>query len=215
MFTLGGCVIFPLFAGTDRGSRLIGEAGGAQSIPGVAGPAGAGGLAGIAGIAGAQGIAGIPGIPGAPGLLEFADFYALVPPDDAAMIAPNFAVPFPRDGSSTVGAIARTGPSTFLLPAIGTYLVNFQVSADGFPAPPSQLQLRLNGVPIPNSVVGRATANTQIVGLSYVTTITANSILEVINPPSNTGSIIIKPSAGSGAGAPTPVTAHLVIVRVQ
>ncbi|HEY5235627.1 MAG TPA: hypothetical protein VIJ14_05575, partial [Rhabdochlamydiaceae bacterium] len=76
----------PLIATTERGDRLITEAGGAQGIVGVAGPEGAPGLAGAAG---AQGIQGISGIPGAPGILGFADFYALMGPDNGATIAAN------------------------------------------------------------------------------------------------------------------------------
>ena len=49
MLALGSSLTSSLFAGTDRGSRLLNEAGGAQGIPGVAGPSGTSGLAGIAG----------------------------------------------------------------------------------------------------------------------------------------------------------------------
>src|SRR5580692_13137304 len=113
-----------LYAGTDRGDRLISEAGGAAGVPGVAGPAGA---PGIAGAAGSQGIPGIPGIPGAPGILDFSDFFALMPGDNAATVGAGTPVLFPQDGS-TSGVITRLNSSSFLLPTIGTYLVQFQVS---------------------------------------------------------------------------------------
>ena len=50
--------------------------------------------------------------------------------------------------------------------------------------------------------------------MSYVTTITANSILEVINPSSQTTSLVVETDAGGLSNA-NPVTAHLTIVRVQ
>src|SRR5476651_22039 len=95
---LCGSLTSTLFSNTERGNRLLGEAGGAQGIAGIAGPAGAPGLAGAAG---AQGIQGIPGIPGAPGILGFADFYALQGGafTDNPVIAAGSPVNFPRDGS--------------------------------------------------------------------------------------------------------------------
>lgn len=200
----------PLFAGTDRGSRLLSEAGGAQGIPGVAGPPGTAGLAGIAGIAGAQGIPGIPGVPGAPGILAFADFYALMPSDNPAPIAAGSPVAFPNDGSPTSGGtITRTGPASFNLPAIGVYLIQFQVDV----TQAAQIALSLNGGLVANSVVGRATGSSQIIGLSLVTTSTINTVLQVINPPGNTPFSL--PINDGSTGAPNPVSAHLTITRIQ
>lgn len=193
------------FAGTDRGDRLIGEAGGAAGIPGVAGPAGA---PGVAGAAGEQGIQGIPGIPGAPGILDFADFYAMMPPDNAVAVNVGTPVEFPQDGSIT-GDIVRTSPSSFLLPTIGTYLVQFQVSV----TEAGQLQLELNGAPLAYTVVGRASGTSQIVGIFLVTTTTTNSILKVINPSGNPGALIITEYAGDATNV--PVSAHLSILRIQ
>lgn len=203
-----------LFSGCERGEHLILEAGGSAALPGVAGPPGAPGLAGAlgaAGAAGAPGIAGIPGlpgipgIPGAPGILDFSDFFALMPGDNAATIGANTAVLFPNDGS-TSGVITRLNSSQFLLPTIGAYLVLFQVSV----TEAGQLMLRLNGDLIPNSVVGRATGTSQIVGASIVSTTTPDSILEVINPPGNSPALTITPVAGGTH----PVSAHLVIIRI-
>jgi hypothetical protein len=194
----------PLIATTERGDRLITEAGGAQGIVGVAGPEGAPGLAGAAG---AQGIQGIPGIPGAPGILGFGDFYALQGGafTDNAVIAAGSPINFPRDGSIS-GTITRTGPSSFNLPTIGTYLVLFQVDV----TQAAQIMLRLNSGLILDSVAGRATGSSQITGLSVVSTTTSNSVLEVINPPGNT-SFSIPPNDGGTQ----PISAHLVIIRIQ
>ncbi len=208
MLMLSGSITAPLFAGTARGNHLFQEGGGAVGIPGIAGPPGAPGVAGAAGAAGVQGI---PGIPGAPGILDYSDFYALQGVDNSP-VAADFAVQFPRNGSTT-GTINRTGFSTFLLPTIGTYLVQFQVDV----REAAQLQLRLNNVPLPDTVVGRATGQTQIIGLSLVTTTTSASVLEVINPSSNVTLDVssgTNPAFGDQSGN-NPVSAHLVIVRIQ
>lgn len=202
VLAFAGCLTFPVFATTERGDHLFEEAGGAIGIPGLAGPRGAPGLAGAAGAAGIQGI---PGIPGAPGLLDFSDFYALMGPDNPGMILGGEAVAFPTTGS-TNGAIVRTSPTTFLLPIAGTYLVQFQVDVTG----PAQLQLRLNNMLQPSTVVGRASPVNQIIGVSLVTTSSAGSILEVINPPGN-NPLALPPNDGGT----NPISAHLTIIRIQ
>ncbi len=203
VLALSSSLTSTLSAGCDRGDRLIAEAGGAQGIPGVAGPPGA---PGIAGAAGSQGVQGVPGIPGAPGILDFSDFYALMPGDNAATVAPDSPVSFPQNGS-TNGTITRIDDDSFLLPTVGTYLVQFQVSV----TEAGQLMLRLNAAPVADSVVGRATGTSQIVGTSLITTTTPNSILEVINPPGNSPALTITPVAGGTHS----VSAHLVIIRIQ
>jgi len=192
-----------LFAGSERGSRLIEEAGGTVAIPGVAGPAGS---PGIAGAAGERGIQGVPGIPGAPGILDFSDFYALMPGDNGATIPAGSPVLFPNTGS-TNGVITRLSSSLFLLPAIGSYLVLFQASI----SEPGQLMLSLNSSPIASTVAGRATGTDQIVGISVVTTTSPNSTLELINPPGNSTALTLTPIAGGTHS----VSAHLVIIRIQ
>ncbi|MDP1609272.1 MAG: hypothetical protein Q8L98_08185 [Chlamydiales bacterium] len=174
----------------------VGPQGSAGPI-GSQGPAGPIGSQGPAGPMGPQGPAG--------GASNFADFFALMPSDNSATIAASAAILFPQDGPSN-GVIARSSNSTFLLPAIGTYFVLFQASI----AEAGQLMLRLNGVPIANSVVGRATGTSQIVGISFVMTTSANSILEVINPPGNSTALTMTPFAG-GTHA---VSAHLSIMQV-
>jgi len=204
VLALAGCLTSPIFATTERGDHLFEEGGGAIGIPGLAGPRGAPGLAGAAGAAGIQGI---PGIPGAPGILDFSDFFALAPPDNSAPILAGQAVAFPHVGSTT-GAIVATGPTTFLLPTIGTYLVQFQVDV----VEPAQLQLSLNTVPQPSTVVGRSTGTTQIIGVSLVTTTTSNSILQVINPIAN-NSLTLPPF--DMLNTTHPGSAHLTIIRIQ
>jgi len=184
VLALSGHLKPSLFAVCERGERLISEAGGIQGIQGV------------------------PGIPGASGLLDFADFYALMPTDNPLTIPGGIPVAFPGDGP-TSGSITRSGLSSFILPTAGSYLVQFQASI----TEPAQLVLRLNGLQIPNSVAGRATGTSKITGMSVVTTTSANSILEVVNPSGNLN-LTLTPSAGQVAN-PNGVSAHLVIVRIR
>ncbi len=136
----------------------------------------------------------------------FADFYALMPPDNAATVAPGTDVSFPQDGPNS-GSITRTSASSFDLPTIGTYEVNFQVSVNEA----GQLILTLDGVDLAYTVVGRATGTSQIVGLALVTTTSVNSILTVRNPAGNTPALTITPRAGGTR----PVSAHLVIKLIH
>lgn len=198
LLAFGSSLTSPLFAGAERGNHLVGEVGG---VPGAAGAAGVAGLAGIAGVAGTSAV------------LDFADFYIL--DTDAAYtalvlggLAQGSAMPFPDAGPTSSGGITATGPTTFQLAAIGTYLVQFEVTV----ANAGQLQLRLNGAYIANSVVGRATGQTQIVGISLVTTATVNSILEVVNPPGNPTALTF-PAVGSSGFA--TFSDHLSIMRIQ
>ena len=207
MLALSNSLMPALSAGGDRGKNLIGTAGGVAGIPGIAGPAGA---PGIAGAAGSQGIQGVPGIPSAPGILDFSDFYALMPVDNSAPIAAGTAVAFPHT-AGTSGIIVPATISSFILPAIGTYLIQFQVSVTSA----AQLMLRLNGALVATSVFGRQIGSDQIIGMSLITTTTSNSVIEVINPPGNTPALIITPFAGTGAALTTPVSAHLAIMRIQ
>ena len=107
----------------------IGPAG-AQGVQGPVGPQGP------VGDTGAQGPQGIPG-----GVLGYADFYALMPPDNAATVAPGTDVSFPQNGPIANTNIGRLGPSSFNLGPIGTYQILFQVSV----TEAGQLILTLNG----------------------------------------------------------------------
>jgi BclA C-terminal domain len=140
------------------------------------------------------------------GSSAFSEFYALMPPDNAATIAAGTAINFPQNGRSN-GVIIRSNDTQFLLPDVGTYQVNWQVSI----GEAGQLGLQLNGTLIANTVVGRATGTSQIVGNTIITTTIPNSLLSVLNPAGNTPALTITPTAG-GTHA---VTANLVITRIQ
>ncbi len=160
-----------------------------------AGPQGPAGPTGNAGPAGPAG-----------GVIAFADFFALMPPDNAATVAPGTDVSFPQDGP-TSGGIFRVGSSAFQLSSIGVYQVIFQVSV----SEAGQLILTLNGADLAYTVVGRATGTSQIIGMALVETTTADSILTVRNPAGNAIALTITPLAGGTR----PVSAHLVITRLQ
>jgi hypothetical protein len=168
-------------------------------LPGAIGPTGPTGATGSTGATGATG----PG-----GLLDFADFYALMPPDNAATVAVGGEVTFPNDGpASGSGLIQRSSASTFTLSAIGTYNVAFQVSV----SEQGQLVLKLNGSELPYTVVGRGTGTSQIVGMALVQTTSINSVLSVSNPVSESNALSITPLAGGT----DPASAHLLIMRIQ
>lgn len=136
----------------------------------------------------------------------FSEFYALMPGDNTATIAAGTAINFPTNGR-TNGVIIRSSANEFSLPEVGTYQVNWQVSV----SEAGQLALRLNGTMLTNTVVGRATGTSQIVGNTIITTTLPNSLLSVIYPAGNTPALTITPTAG-GTQA---VTANLIITRIQ
>ncbi|PQP83565.1 hypothetical protein C0Q44_02380 [Paenibacillus sp. PCH8] len=189
-----------------------GEAGptGPQGPQGVPGPAGAIRSQGFPGPAGPAGVAGPAGATeatgAAGGVLGFADFFALMPPDNAATVSPGADVSFPQDGPRSGTTITRTGPSTFNLATIGMYLVMFQGSMNEA----VQLMLTLNGVDLSNTVVGRVTGTSQMPGVTIVQTTAINSILTVRNPIGNSTALTMTPLAGGT----WPVSAHLVITQL-
>ncbi|GAA3411251.1 hypothetical protein ACFFNY_19590 [Paenibacillus hodogayensis] len=138
-------------------------------------------------------------------MLSFADFYALMPLDNSATVAPGTDVSFPQNGPTSGTTISRTGPSTFNLSAIGTYQVLFQVSV----TEAGQLILTLNSADLAYTVVGRATGTSQIVGIALVQTTVINSLLTVRNPVGNSTALTITPLAGGTR----PVSAHLAITQ--
>ena len=200
--------------GAAGATGAIGNAGpvGLTGVAGATGLAGPTGQTGVAGATGAIGPAGSTG-PAGPtgpsgGLLDFADFYALMPTDNAATIAPGADISFPENGPALASSnITRIDTTQFSLVAIGTYQVMFQVSV--YEA--GQLELTLNGSELAYTVVGRATGTSQIVEMALVQTTAPDSILTVRNPTGSPSALTITPSAGGAS----PVSAHLVITRLQ
>ena len=121
----------------------------------------------------------------------YSHFFALMPGDNSATIAANAPIFFPQNGPST-GAATSLGAGLFNLPTIGTYEITWQASV----TEAGQLQLAIGGVGLPDTVVGRATGTTQIVGFAVITTTVVNSVLSVINPAGNTPALTMTVSAG-------------------
>ena len=134
----------------------------------------------------------------------YADFYALIPFSNPGVIFPGGSVQFPQIGSVS-GGIFPVSPRTFMLEAAGTYQVMFEVSV----TEPGQLLIWLNGFELPYTVVGRASGNTQITGMSIITTTVPFSPLEIRNP--GPGLLTITPNAGGNR----PVSAHLIITKLR
>ena len=179
----------------------VGETGpiGPQGPVGETGPIGPQGPVGETGPIGPQGPAG--------GILGFADFYALMPPDNAATVAPGTDVSFPQDGPNSGTGITRLSDSSFLLGEIGTYQVQFFASVDEA----GQLLLNLNGTDLEYTVVGRSTGTSQIAGTAIISTTENNSVLTVRNPEGNSTPLTLTPLAGGTL----PVSAHLIITQLQ
>lgn len=167
---------------------------------GVTGATGPTGPTGAAGTAGTTGVTGVTGP-----VIGFSDFFALMPGDNASTVAVGAAVQFPQNGP-TNGTATRATASTFTLPVIGTYEVDFQVSV----TEAGQLEVAIGGVGVANTVSGRATGTSQITGRVLITTVIPNAVLSIINPVGNSTALTITPIAG-GASA---VSAHLVIKRL-
>ena len=145
------------------------------------------------------------GLPG--GISAFSDYYATMPPDNAATIAVGADVEFPSELSSFGTSITRLSPSTFNLADIGTYQVFYQVPV----TESGQLELALNDVGIAASVNGRATGTSNITGMNIIETTEENSILSLRNPAGNANALTITPIAGGTS----PATAHLIIMKIQ
>jgi hypothetical protein len=129
-----------------------------------------------------------------------------MPPDNPATVVSGGAVSFPRAGAASGTDIVQSNATTFTLATAGIYLVTFQVSV----TEAGQLVLAQNGVDLAQSVVGRATGTSQIVGTSIVTA-SAGDSLQVTNPDGEGAAISITPLAGGT----NPVSAHLTILRLR
>jgi hypothetical protein len=183
---------------------------GSQGSSGATGPAGPQGAAGPQGVAGPRGVAGSTGAPGTPGLpavSAFAEFYALMPPDNASTVAAGADVEFPNDGPTSGTTITRTGTSTFQLSAIGTYSVAFNVPVDEA----GQLVLTLNGAQLAYTVTGRPTGTSPIAEQTLVQTTIADSLLTIRNPAGESSALTIEPDSGGT----DPAAATLIVQQLQ
>ena len=197
---------------------LVGPAGatGPTGATGATGPAGAVGPTGSAGVPGPTGPTGPTGATGATGATgpqgptgsgDFAEFFALMPPDNTATVPLGGDVQFRQNGAASAGSsISRDTASTFSLGTSGTYEVTFQVPL----TEPGQLELSLDGTLQASTVVGRAAGNSQIVGESLVTVTSIPAVPAVENPPGADFALTITPLAGGNS----PTSASLIIQKL-
>lgn len=139
--------------------------------------------------------------------IEFANFFALMPGDNAATVALGAGVSFPQLGPENGASIFPINPTTFQITNVGIYDISFTVSV----SEPGQLQLKLNAAPFAGCVSGRATGTSIITMRCFVSIVTPNSVISVINPPGNSGALTITPIAGGA----TAVSAHLNVLRLS
>jgi hypothetical protein len=135
-----------------------------------------------------------------------ADFFALMPGDNAITIAPGQSIEFPQNGPTFGPDIIRLTASTFRLSTNGIYQVMFQVSI----TESGQLCIVINAGEEPETIVGRATGTSQLVGFCLFQTTLPNSILSITNPLGEVAALTLTPVAGGT----NPVSAHLVITRL-
>ena len=188
--------------------QSLGATGPTGPSGGPTGPTGSTGPTGPQGIQGIQGEIGPTGPTGPAGsiILNYADFYALMPGDNTATIAPGTDVSFPQDGVIS-GSISRLSDSSFNLADIGTYQVFYEVPV----SEAGQLELTLNSASLASTVIGRATGTSNITGMFIVETTAINSVITLRNPASNPAALTITPNAGGTL----PVSAHLIIMQLQ
>jgi len=138
-----------------------------------------------------------------------ADFYALMPSDNSATVAPGSPVLFPHIGPTNGNIVPGTVAGTFILPFVGTYEITFEVSV----TEAAQLIVVINSLEQLYTTVGRATGTNQLVGYCFVTTTVPNSVLSINNPIGNPIPITITTGSSSGQGG-SSISAHLVITKL-
>ncbi len=180
---------------------------GPRGPQGIAGPQGPEGPQGEIGPQGPAGLTGPTGPQGPAGsFLGYADFYALMPADNAVAIAPGEDVSFPEQSFIGSTSITRTTDSSFTFTEAGIYLVLFNAAV----SEAAQLVLTVDGTELSYTVSGTDSTLSQITGISIISA-GENSVLTVSNPASATTSITLTPSSG-GTSA---VSAHLTIIRLE
>jgi len=180
------------------------------------GPTGAPGTPGTDGTPGTNGTNGANGAPGAPGpggppgtnaFIDYANFYALMAPDNPLAVAPGRDVAFPQTGPAMPGtAITSASATQIRLGPAGFYSVAFTVETDNT----GQLVLALDGIELPATVTGRDNGKTYIGETVLIKAGVDNQLLTVRNPATAGASLTLTPSAGGSE----PVSAQLTIMQL-
>lgn len=125
----------------------------------------------------------------------------------ARQITSGADIPFSQDGPACGSDITRASDSSFTLAEPGIYMAQFALSVSAG----HQVLFTLNGEELPYTTVGHNGDASQLVGVSLITVDTANSVLTLRNPAENAETLDLTPNAGGYQ----PVSAHLLITRVQ
>ena len=137
-------------------------------------------------------------------MLGYANFYALMPTDNADPIPAGGDIAFPSTAINT-GIVTQASDTTFTVVEGGVYLVYFSATT----AEAAQLALTVNGTELAYTVVGNAAGNSQLVGTSLITV--ADGATVTVRYPEGTGTdITLAPSAGGTE----PVSAQLIFLRL-
>ena len=130
-----------------------------------------------------------------------------MPSDNPEPIQVGEDVAFPQDGPSSGTDITRINDTSFNIAEPGIYQVFFRVIVDET----GQLVLTLNDEDIDYTVSGRSTGTSAIINMALIETTEENSVLTVRNPEGNDDEINVTEFAGGNR----PVSANLVIIRIQ
>jgi hypothetical protein len=128
-----------------------------------------------------------------------------MPGDNTATIAAGTPIDFPQTGPVIGTDISRISDSTFLLSAVGIYLISFTVSI----TEAGQLVINLNSVDQAQTVIGRATGTSVISQTALIQTTIVNELIQINNPTGAPTALTVTPIAGG----PNAVSAQLVITR--
>lgn len=158
---------------------------------------------------GGLGAAGARGLPGVGGILGYASYYFVTVPLQA--VAANFAFSFPLESAVATGGISRTGltTDTFTLANAGAYEFSWQMSNEEGPV---QIAVRLNGVEMASTRVGKRTGTVQLVN-DIILDVPAGSQVQLIVAQFSTNTFT---AALQGSANPlSPNTGNFVIKRLS
>jgi hypothetical protein len=138
-------------------------------------------------------------------VINYAQFFSLIPSDNRLPIFSESFIEFSQDGPSSGSKITRINNSSFNLTEIGVYLISYQASTNE----PAQLGINLNNFLLNYSIIGKNSSNTQISNTVIIITKSINSKLSIQNPSGNSP-ITLTPFAGGTH----PVSTTLTITKI-
>ena len=190
-----------------RGKRGKDGKNGRDGSDGQDGKDGKDGKDGEPGQPGQQGEPGQPGQNGKDAVNTYANFYGLQPTNNLPVVLPGMAIEFPNDGP-LYGDISRLSASTFNLATPGNYLVMFNLTVvEG-----AEVCVSLNSVELPQTLVARAAAETQLSGNYIINVPDPNTVLSIVNPVGTPIPLTLSSNNGTGSGK--ALSNHLNLLRL-